>query len=298
MRPSSARDGVVCRTRTVRPAEYAGRTLPVELLILPMPAQPFTCPRPHTAAEDRWWRETVGAAPTPPSGTEERSWYRWVIGHQVAFCIWRLMCDELSTVPPGDQPAGDVTAAMDRVAALYNSYSALLLYTGGCTPEIYHSVIRHNMISAHPAFSGTWARDYELTLTLLSERAEHRSAALKAALKTNRLVHMSVAKRLVPSGGSLLRDAGAAHVPVTEADRRRLDEFFGAARGAVCRQDLVAGVRRRLAAILRDMEEYPLDVVYEREQVDSTQARAASHLEWLGAAVAGAPPPLPLPLTL
>lgn len=280
--------GVRCRVRAAIPARFANTQLPVQLLVLPMPGKPYACPRPHAAQEAWRWPVAIREVPSPPTEERERSWYRWLLGHQASFCVWRLMCDELSALSPEREDA-DGAAAMDRVAELYDGYSALLLYSGSCTPEIYHSVVRHNMVSVHLAFSGTWARDYERTLTLLSEHAEQRSPALMAALKTNRLTHMAVAKRLVPSGNSLLREAGAAHAPVTETDRQRLDAFFGTARGAVCREDLTAGLRRRVAAILRDVEQYPLNVTYGRPQIDALQDDVAFHLNLLGATAAVGP---------
>ncbi|MET8537767.1 hypothetical protein ABZV67_39970 [Streptomyces sp. NPDC005065] len=286
LRPDPATERLIY---TPEPAPCTGTALPVPSLTLPMPGEPYTCSMTHAPPVLAWRHDTTAEMPDSSAEERERSWYRWILGHQIAFCVWRLICDELSLIQPGIDCNGSVSASMDRVAALYDDYSALLLYSGACSPETYHSVIRHNMVSAHPAFSGTWARDYERVLALLRDRVEQRPGALRAALKTNRLVHMAVAKRLVPSDNSLLREAGAAHAPVVESDRCRLDAFFGTVRGTPCRHDLASELRCRVAAALRDLERHSLDANYGCDRIHALQGGVTAQLELLSTISAEGP---------
>ncbi|GAA0362487.1 hypothetical protein NE235_22510 [Actinoallomurus spadix] len=237
------------------------------LLVLPLPDQPF-------AACDGPTHHRVSAHETLIDADENtRGWYRWLLGHHVTFCIWRLMSESLGAVLAGRAEAADT------VARLYDAYSALLLYAGSCTPAVYDSVIRSRMRARHPAFSGTWARDYREVLVRLAAVAPAPGTPLKESLKLNRLAHMSMAARLVPSGGSLLRDAGRdAHQAPTVEESDLLDSFFLTGRRSVCSREFVEQLHHRTRAVLTDLEHQPLEVRYDRAALDDLQARITTHI--------------------
>jgi len=92
--------------------------------------------------------------------------------------------------------------AVRLAATAFDVYSALLLYTGSCTADVYASAIRPAMADADPAFSGRWASDYEPLPSLLREirriQSSRRLASLLRAVRPNQLVHMSIACRWYP----------------------------------------------------------------------------------------------------
>ncbi len=142
-------------------------------------------------------------------------------------------------------------------ARLYEAYSLLFLYTGSCSAEHYAATVRVDMMSCDPAFSGLWARDYEMIPGLLRHiRNTHPAAAiapLREAAKANHRVHMAVAKKLVPDGGSLLRDAGRRPQGPTEAERVAYDAFFQVERRPLCRRAFTAQLVRRFAQVMSDI---------------------------------------------
>ncbi|MGM1063884.1 L-tyrosine 3-hydroxylase [Saccharothrix sp. Mg75] len=215
--------------------------------------------------------------PDALSDADSLGWYRWVLGHHVAVCVWRLLGDRLSDALRPDAPE----EAGDAVAGLYDAYSALLLYSGSCSPETYATVIRARMKARHPAFSGTWARDYEHVSDLLGRFKPVAGDRVKRALRTNRLVHMTVAKRLVPRGKSLLRESGMDPTRVTDADRDRFDDFFGIARAGVCRAEFDDQLADRVALVVEDLAARPDTAHYDNDDVSRLQAGLPEHLEQL-----------------
>jgi hypothetical protein len=191
----------------------------------------------------------------PPGGADEHAFYRWVLGHHIAFAVWRMLGDLL------DRMLRDGATEQDEAeaAAWYDRYSALQVYAGSCTPEVYATVIRQRMIDSDPAFSGVWARDYERVLGLLTRLDLPADGVLKQALKRHRLVHMTLAKFLVPAGESLLKQAGRRPGEgATDAERDLLDTFFLVRRGPVTAGEFHAEVVRRLAAAQCDLAADPL----------------------------------------
>jgi hypothetical protein len=235
-------------------------TVDLDRLRLPMPDTPFA--------------ECGGCTPLPPGswpthGDEHvMSLYRWVLGHHLVFCVWRLMCDYLSQ-----------TGSENALADLYDAYSALLLYAGSCTEEIYAVAIRPRMAACHPGFSGMWARDYERVHQLLGRVPPAAGRRLKRAVRFNRLVHIAVAKRLVPSGGSLRRDSGNQASVTTDAERDLLDSFFLTERALVCRHEFADQLTRRIILALTDLTIHPVSARYGREEINRFQAELTGHLE-------------------
>jgi hypothetical protein len=254
-------------------------TVPViPRIVIPLPQEPLTpCPAEEALPDGALSRQrpasctaelNVRPVPPPPIDSEaEFSWYRWALGHQGSFVTWRLMSSALDR------------RDLDQAAALFDAYSALLLYAGSCTPEVYTTVIRPRMVARHPAMSGTWARDYRHITAQLAEITPARGSALKEAVKFNRLVHMSVAHRLVPAGGSLLRDAGHdVHQAPTEEEQAIIDDFFLMDRAANCVRGFVAALRARVLTILEDLRTTPARGCYDREAVNRFEEDVPVHI--------------------
>jgi hypothetical protein len=192
----------------------------------------------------------------------------------VSFGVWQLICRTLS----------DAAGYADFTPELFDVYSALLLYSGSCTPQVYADAIRPRMMSCHPAFSGTWSRDYERVRLLLSRPLLGEPpvpARQGVAVKFNRLVHMSVAKRLVPSGHSLLRESGHVDSPPTDDERDLFDAFFSTRRVTTCACEFVGQLLDRTVLILADLATYPVITQYGRGDLDRFQLDLRSQFERL-----------------
>jgi L-tyrosine peroxygenase len=254
---------------------------PLDVLILPWPAEPIaSCDDCGDGHDDITVLEvSLRSAQLPPAGERHRAWYRWLHGHQLVFCVWRLLSE---TLAPSAVGAAIDETALDQAADLFDAYAALLVYTGSCTPSVYRDVIRPRMVAADPAFSGTWARDYEHVLAMLGRLVMQPASPLSQAVRRNRIVHMAVAKRLVPTGRSLLRDA--KHRPtetVTDTDRRKFDDFFLTRRAPTCRPIFASQSIHRIARVLHDVDSYPIAVWHERRQASVTQDQLAYRLRKL-----------------
>ncbi|MFI7123866.1 L-tyrosine 3-hydroxylase [Amycolatopsis sp. NPDC049868] len=246
------------------------RNLGLTTLLLPMPEAPFgdCCGCGGPALKE------VQAAP-PVADVNAGALYRWLLGHHGAFCVWRLTSEVISAGEHGQR------GALNTVAALVDTYSALLLYAGSCSPHVYGTVLRTAMIAMNPAFSGTWARDYEhISARLRQLERSSDSASLKEALRFNRVVHATIAVRMVPSGRSLLREAGRTkNQTPTDEERDVLDSFFLTARGAMCRRGFLAQLQQRSRLVVEDIRGRPLDVQYDREPLNQFQSRVEEHLD-------------------
>ncbi|MBY8847512.1 L-tyrosine 3-hydroxylase [Saccharothrix sp. MB29] len=254
-------------------------------LRLPAPDVPFTegegCADPTCPAHADPGRPPVAPRRWPEVDRDSAiGWYRWLVGHHVAVCVWRLLREHLTAAPDTRNPA-DAVGTSAVVADLYDAYSALLLYSGSCSPETYAEVIRSRMKARHPAFSGTWARDYEHVTSLLAAFRPSADDRLRHALRFNRVVHMGIGRRLVPEGRSLLREAGGHVEDVTDADRDRFDEFFLIDRAAVCARGFEGQTTGRLDLVLTDLAGRPADVDYGDDRVNAFQGDLAAPLERL-----------------
>ena len=239
-------------------------------LSLPLPDTAFA----HCDRHGHEWSDEVQYA-LPGPDDNVRVMHRWLLGHHAAFCVWRLIAEIMAA------PQDDPRQSADTVAALMDCYSALLLYTGSCTRAAYEATVRPAMLSWHAAFSGTWARDYEHIspwLKLLARNAG--TSRVREAVKFNRLVHATLAARLVPSGASLLRSAGrtAAEQP-TDEERDLFDGFFLTAREPVCRHAFLAQFAERARSIVRDVRRFPPAVRYDRAAVTRFQSHVEDHIE-------------------
>jgi hypothetical protein len=180
--------------------------------------------------------------------------FRWIVGHQVSFVLWRMMALLIDGVVEGLIPR---TAVLGPLRGYVRTYTAMLLYTASCPRRTYHDVIRPSMRLQHPGFSGSWAPDYWPVRDLLRSgrlpfAPSPESADLLRAIRLAQLVHDGVAAKLVPDGKSLLRQSA-----VRRQDMRVLhliyDNYFMTLRAPVSRHDMVAQLLRRLLAIAYDI---------------------------------------------
>lgn len=234
------------------PAESAGR---IETLLLPQPGEgPHGCDCGAERPELQLLQGIANGTASPlgpPDPGPERAHYRWHLGHQATFQVWQWLKDRLRRVAAH----GDEQSIADAALG-YRAYAALLLYSGSCGREEYESGVREEMRARHPAFSGEWAPDHQ------GLQAHYRNAVTAAApidrlVEAARLahrVHKAVADRLVPDGGSLLRDHGRhPGVRPTAHEFACYDAYFGVERARVCRSAAVAQFLRKVAQILRDL---------------------------------------------
>jgi hypothetical protein len=201
-----------------------------------------------------------------PADAAEASWFRWVLGHHVSVGVWRLMGDSL--VRGTDEVPGE----------FHDAYSAMILYAGNCDLATYHAVLRPRMREVHPAFSGVWARDYEHMTMLSSLGAADPAGRIlsnpsRTAKKFNRQVHTAVAKRLVPSDRSLLRQAGHEPGQTTDVERDLFDRCFQIERASTCSCVFSAQMRVRIEFILEDVARVPVRIDYRWDEVSRFQDR-------------------------
>jgi hypothetical protein len=185
---------------------------------LPIPGRPPLaggCEDEERIAHIRLALRSRGDVLQPPKSIGEHAFYRWVLGHHVAFGVWRMLNDLFGSM----LREGLTEHSMVEAAAWYDSYSWAQLYAGSCGPQIYAAAIRPRMVALNPAFSGVFARDYERVIALLTEVNPPAFGVLRQALKRHRLVHMSLAGLLLPDGKSLLKQAGRkASGPTTDSE--------------------------------------------------------------------------------
>lgn len=192
----------------------------------------------------------------PPQGVDKHAFHRWILGHHIAFGVWRMLIDLFGHML-NEGPSEDF---LIQAGAWYDRYSATQLYAGSCTPPTYAAAIRPRMAACNPAFSGMWARDYERLRTLLGALDIPADGVLGQALKRHRQIHMRLAGFLVPAGKSLLKRAGrTSNDPITDAERDQFDGFFMIERGPVHVGKFQAHMMRRIAAARCDLLAYPIN---------------------------------------
>jgi hypothetical protein len=187
------------------------------------------------------------------------AWFRWRVGHQTTFCVWRLLSECLAELAERPSPPSDLVQV---TALLYDVYSLLLVYSGSCSPQEYETAIRPEMAAADGGFSGRWARDFEPVpkrLRALKKLAPSAAVApITEASKANLVVHMAVAHRLTRGGDSLLRTSGQTEAAVTDDQRDLYDSFFHVERARICRREFAVQLFRLCMVVLDDLAERPL----------------------------------------
>ncbi|MFX4292934.1 L-tyrosine 3-hydroxylase [Streptomyces bohaiensis] len=267
-------------------SEFGGRAYGLEPLILP--TDPV-----HGSGDDQLMRkyaDLLGPDPSPtaPAGpgaadsAEELFWFRWITGHQLTFLLWQEL---------GRRAAGAVAPAQsDEVAAavrLVRGYSAMLLYTASCTRDVYHRVIRPSMALHHPAFSGSWARDYGSVRALLRGRPPaawaDRADALVEECALNEVVHEGIALKLVPDAPSLLQAAAGPGRPLPRDIRAVLyDTYFLTLRAPCSPAEIAVQLLRRVRAVCDDLAAnrlYPASVSSRSEKPEALRAERVEEIE-------------------
>ncbi len=258
----------------------------VEILELPTVTEELTecsaescrCGSPvfHDGLEGRIGPHRGWGAAIPAWDLPGLAWFRWIIGHQIAFIAWRLLADSLRRHLDGaacscgatgtDRAAGLPTVPTSATAGdctgLADLGTLMFLYTGSCSPRTYHRTIRPAMCRQHPAFSGEWAVDYH-PLPRLARRMTARDSRCAGSWtmrwRLQQRVHMAVAARLVPDGPSLLRRAGRSpRQGPTGVETALFDQFFGTRRRSICRRSVNAQLYHRIRAVLYDLERHGL----------------------------------------
>jgi hypothetical protein len=266
------------------PWTYGGYPFGLEPLTLPEPGARLPREPDRSVADGA---KTALAQPTRQilgddveADGDRLAWFRWITGHQTSFALWRLLGtaveDHIGDGALLDQH--DIDALPLPTWQQYvDGYSAMLLYSGSCTQETYHRLIRPSMRLQHPSFSGSWAPDYVCVRKLFHDRhpvtREPAAWRLNTAIETIHRVHDRVAERLVPGGASLLRAS-----PVKRQDwgdtAFLYDNYFLTRRDSTDRECLIAQLLRRLGAILDDLIVNGLyDVAAESEAADPNVRR-------------------------
>lgn len=198
--------------------------------------------------------EVLTSDVSPCDDPNELFWFRWITGHQVCFVVWRLTGQLLEDVNQGRRTSAEI---VEPICRYVDAYSAMLLYTGSCPPDLYGALIRPSMRLRHRAFSGSWAPDYWPIRDLfrrqqLSSTWNTESDDLTDSLALLHLVHDGVAARLVANGRSLLREA-TVRGPNHRMAWMIYDSYFMTLRAPVPQHEVVAQLLRRLMAVAQDI---------------------------------------------
>ncbi|MGW3116668.1 hypothetical protein ACWDBW_05830 [Streptomyces sp. NPDC001107] len=261
MKPSGI--GALCDLPAVGRWDFGGFAYGLEPLVLPAVGDPDApagkVPAGHYAESCRrlaalGQRGLLTPEVQPCESPDELFWFRWLTGHQVCFIVWRLIAQLVDDLNEGRRPADEV---LPQISRYVDGYSAMLLYTGSCPPDLYNVLIRPSMRLRHRAFSGAWAPDYWPIRDLFRRRrlpgtADADAGELLDSITLLHLVHDGVAARLVTNGRSLLREAavrGPGHRPAGLI----YDSYFTTLRAPVSRHEVVAQLLRRLVAIAQDV---------------------------------------------
>jgi L-tyrosine peroxygenase len=239
--------------------DYGGYPYAVVPLILPDPGIRYHTGERRIVEEQHslLQMETAAGPHETPESADVLFWFRWIIGNQAVTALWQMLDDELALVLAEELP----TAARNA-EALLETYSALLIYAGSPTREVYHRLIRPAMALQHRSFSGRWAQDYvpvmgKLQALRKAYRAQPRPEPIESlinASKRNHRTHVAVAAKLVPDDDSLLRahDGGSLGQPNPELVLL-YDAFYSTVRTLVPRENVASQFLTRLRAILWDL---------------------------------------------
>ncbi|MDC0773374.1 hypothetical protein [Streptomyces sp. HD] len=203
----------------------------------------------------------AGAPEGDEPSKEQLFWFRWITGHQITFLIWHLTGRLLAKATGRELPDEHDLTRLERYTY---GYCAMLLYTGSCPRDLYHSLIRPRMYLQHRGFSGTWAPDFVPVRGLFRGRGPAGSslpeaAGLARAVELNKTIHDGIAARLVPEGRSLLQQAmGATTVRVSQRTALLYDNFFMTLRAEVSEEDILAQLFHRLRAVALDVSRHGL----------------------------------------
>ncbi|MEU3711050.1 hypothetical protein [Streptomyces catenulae] len=236
----------------------------LEPLTLPHPGEPWLSdgtagPQLEAACRELLTATDSGALVTPPATAAELErlfWFRWIVGHHLSFVIWRLVATRLEQLASGH---GDRATAAREITAYVRAYSAMMLYTGSSTREIYNGTIRPSMYRMHSTFSGTWAADYAAVRGLFRGRRlppvpVAEAADLEREIALGHRIHLGVAAKLVADGRSLLQ-----HLVDKPPERQprvwtsTFDCYFLTLRAPATGHEVLAQLLRRCKAVAMDL---------------------------------------------
>ena len=216
------------------------------------------------------WRPTPPDAPLPwldgtmseldpmPTENAERAWFRWITGHQACLGCWRLAGMNLMALV---EYRTRIDALVRETELLLRTSGAMVRYAGSCTSDVYAAEVRPSMLRCHPGFTGRWSIDYA-PLPGLIRAVSHPETigngpadVLRAAFAAYTQMHAQAAQRLVPEGGSLLREHGGWDAltvdPATGA--QLFEAFFHVERAPATIGEVRADLRRRLETIAAEL---------------------------------------------
>ncbi|MFI9721798.1 hypothetical protein ACIHFE_19415 [Streptomyces sp. NPDC052396] len=236
----------------------------LEPLTLPHPGEPWLAPGAIGTGLAASCRELLAAAgsgslavpPATAAELEQLFWFRWITGHHISFVIWRLIAARLEQLAAGE---GDPDAIAREITEYVRAYSAMMLYTGSSTREIYNRTIRPSMYRMHSTFSGTWAADYAAVRGLFRGRRlppvpAGEAGALAQEIALSQRIHLGVAAKLVADGRSLLQ-----HLVDQPAERQPrvwsgiFDCYFLTLRAPASGEEVLAQLLRRCKAVAMDL---------------------------------------------
>lgn len=202
-----------------------------------------------------------------PDLVERLFWFRWMVGHQLSFVLWRALGRVLrSAVTVLEAESGrdldDELAC--RAVALTEGYSAVLVYSATCTRALYDDVIRRAMRLQHRSFSGQWSAEHAPLPRLATRlaravpRGDSRPGARRVveAYRENARVHTVVGRKLVPGGVtpfSVFQDYAGPREQIPASAVHLFDAVFLTLRCEVSSREICVQFLRRLAAMFMDL---------------------------------------------
>ncbi len=189
-------------------------------------------------------------------------WFRWVTGHQSMLLLWHLLAAELSAFNSDDQ----ITPDLELSAKIFRATASIYEYSCFLPVEFYNRDVRPFMSLSHMGFSGSWAADYRYLSLLCSmvmnaPRGVFDAGSLKIFKESRSMGHKShvtVANRMVPGGGSLLKKSAETGCDFVRPLRHHyliFDSFFQVHRTSVTADQLVDSLDMRIDAILVDLNQ-------------------------------------------
>lgn len=231
-----------------------------EILMMPQPDEPFL-PVHQEETKNEWIDQPCDFMPdeTGEINSENQFWFRWITGHQMMFILWRQLTTAMQqTVHHMDDEY------MDHCTQIMDGCSVIFEYTGFMPQDFYLENIRTFMALAHKGFSGFWAADYKyipkLTRQLMQAKYAGKLAQAQKGFKESYMlghkIHMAVAKKLVPGGDSLLKNAkkeGHNFTRAKEHHYMHYDFFFLVHRQLVTATQFKVSTEKRKQVIIEDL---------------------------------------------
>lgn len=244
---------------TAREMIYGNRPYGLEYLLLPMRwKSPSADSETISLAAPAQHGTADGCLLPPAKSVPDLFWFRWITGHQISFIAWQLLAAAIDEIVHYPRESRALPSA--RAALFTMCYSAMLVYSSSVPRDLYASFVRPRLARQHPAFSGTWARDYRSVARFLRGTDDLGGGPevreLLAARDVNHEVHEGVTVKLVPNGHSLLRTAlesSAATRPPNAMAFLLYDDFFLTERREICYGMVLKQLVRRVVACNADL---------------------------------------------